>query len=246
MVAAINTLRQNQILASLPDAELVQLHQQLELVDLQLGEELSQIKQPHCYLYFPLTAAISLLEAPDALHTVEVTVVGREGCSGSTVTQGDSRSIGLTLVQIGGQAMRLNATALCEQSQSLPVLMKALAQFNYLLSRMAVISVGCSQFHGPDQRVARWLLAHADRTGLHSFPFTSAFLAAQVGVPAHVTAGILNLWQTRGIVKAARAHVDITDPPALVAESCACFAKAKTATAEYVDALLRLKQGAAF
>jgi CRP-like cAMP-binding protein len=245
MTVETATLRQNQILATLPDAELEQVRQQAEIIRLYLGEELTQAKEPHRYLYFPITAAISVVEAPDADHTVEVTVVGREGCTGSTVIQGDSRSISLTLVQIGGQAIRLNVRALLDDTLRLPVLMKALARFNYLLGRMAVISVGCSQFHTPAQRLARWLMAHCHRTGLQSFPFSCAFLAAQVGVPSEVTGSVLAEWEPLGIVKKARSSIDITDPHGLTEMACPCFGKAKAAIADFIAALEDLQHDSA-
>jgi CRP-like cAMP-binding protein len=240
-----DTFRQNLMLAALPDRELQQVHQHAERVHLHLGEELAQPKEPHRYLHFPLTAAISLVEVPDTHHTVEVTVVGREGCTGSTVIQGDARSISLTLVQIGGEAIRLNVETLLDETFHWPVLRKALARFNYLLGRMAVISVGCSQFHSPAQRLARWLLAHCHRTGLQSFPFTSSFLAAQVGVSSEVTEHLIEEWEPLGIVKKGRNSVDITDPYALTEKACPCFEKTKGAIADYITALENLARHSA-
>ena len=119
----------------------------------------------------------------------------------------------------------------------LPYLRAALARYTLLLLRHSIISVGCSQFHTPAQRLARWLKAHWHRTGLEVFPFTSDFLAAQAGIDSKTAAEVLDDFQREGIIKRTLRNVKITNQEALTKRACYCFELAKEATDEYVLSL---------
>ena len=121
----------------------------------------------------------------------------------------------------------------------------ALKRYNALLLRHAVVSVGCNRFHSHRQRLARWLKAHWDRTGLQTFPFTMAFLAAQVGLDRDTVAEVVEDLKQHGIVTKGHSFITITDHEGLTAACCACFAHCKDATGQYVEALQQLALTAA-
>jgi hypothetical protein len=124
----------------------------------------------------------------------------------------------------------------------LPYLNAVLSRYNLLLMRHIVISVGCSQFHSPEERIPRWLLAHALRAGIKEFPFTTEFLSAQVGVDTDTTRRVLEDLQGRGLIAKSAREVSILDAEALAAESCACFQLTKDATDGYLETLTRLSR----
>src|SRR5262249_10552079 len=101
----------------------------------------------------------------------------------------------------------------------------------------AVISVGCSQFHSPAQRLARWLKAHWQRTGIESFPFSSDFLALQVGVASTIVKELLSEFKERGIVDVGHNLVIITDQDRLEKQACRCYTLARTSVEQYIGAL---------
>ena len=126
------------------------------------------------------------------------------------------------------------ADALTELLPKLPYVNAVLSRYNLLLMRAIVISVACSQFHAPEQRIPRWLLDHNHRAGLKEFPFTTEFLSAQVGIDTDTTRRVLDdLQQRRLIAKGAR-DVSIVDAEALARESCARFQLTKDATDGYL------------
>jgi DNA-binding transcriptional regulator YhcF (GntR family) len=85
--------------------------------------------------------------------------------------------------------------------------------------------------------VARWLKAHWHRTGLETFPFTTAFFAAQVGINEKRVAEVLNELEGEQIVRLERISISISNQELLAQRSCECFQQAKDATDEYLLAL---------
>ena len=75
----------NRILASLPKTEHELIEPFLEPEHLNLGENLDTVNEPIQFLHFPLEAAISVVNMQDAQHMVDITVIGKEGCSGSSL-----------------------------------------------------------------------------------------------------------------------------------------------------------------
>ena len=237
MTIATNEFAANRILAELPPQEAEVILPHMELTEVRLGDIIDRPGKPIQSLYFPLRAAISITDILDEHHTVEVTITGAEGCSGASIVQGNDQAVCMALVQIGGPAVRLAASVLMSELSRLPYLQGALQRYNALLLRHAVVSVGCNRFHSDRQRLARWLKAHWDRTGLETFPFTTEFLAAQVGLDRDTVAKIVDELKQEGIVTKGHHTITITHQEGLTAISCECFALCKEATAQYVAAL---------
>jgi hypothetical protein len=223
MTASLHTahLQQNRILACLPSKERKTLKEAFELVSLYTKEELNEVNTPIRYLHFPVGSAISLIDSEPGGGSVEVAVVGMEGCTGSTVVQGYMNAPCRVLVQVGGQAFRLNVSSLLKRLSQLPFLRYALSRFSATMLREAIISVGCSQLHSVEQRLGRWLLAHQHRTGRSAFPFTHDFLAEQLGVQ-------------RATISEALAQVELCKVRAMQELSCECFPRAKAAINEFL------------
>jgi hypothetical protein len=148
----------------------------------------------------------------------------------------------MAMVQIPGSAVRLAASEVMDNYSNLPYLHAALARYDLLMINLAVISVGCSQFHSPAQRLARWLKAHWHRTGFESFPFSNDFLALQVGVDATIVKERLMDLQQHGIVKLGPNRVVITNQNGLERETCRCYTLAKASVEEYIGALTQLSK----
>jgi hypothetical protein len=209
----------------------------MEPVEVHLGEIIDQPGELIQHVYFPLRSAISVTDILDERHTVEVTITGSEGCSGASIVQGSDRAVCMTLVQIGGPAIRVPAAALLSHLSHLPYLQGALQRYNALLLRHAVISVGCSRFHSNHQRLARWLMAHCDRTALKTFPFTMEFLGAQAGLDGNTVTQVVDDFQRHGLVMRGHHTISITDHDGLAKACCECFALCNQATEEYLAAL---------
>jgi len=243
MSISIEQIKTNRILAGLPAGELDLLIPSLEMNELPLGEVLANVGKPITRLYFPLNSAISIVnQQEDSKDTriVEVTVIGKEGCSGATIVQGSDTSPSVALVQVGGTAIEMPTASVTRFPARLPYLWKALLRYSLLLYRHSVISVGCSQFHSSSQRVARWLKAHWHRTGLETFPFSTGFFAAQVGINEKTVAEVLDEFERAGILQLERNTIGISNQHLLTQQSCPCYELAKEAVDEYLVALIEV------
>jgi CRP-like cAMP-binding protein len=242
MVLTMSTeaLPKNTILQGAPIHELELILPFSEVVQLQVGDPIDTAGKPVQFLHFPLNSAISMTSIHDVTRMVEITLIGREGCSGSSVVQGDDRSVCSAMVQIPGTAVRLPTSSLVKHLPQLRYLGAALSRHTLLLMRHAVISVGCSAYHAVSQRLARWLQAYGHRTGIESFPVSVPFLSAQVGTAPHLVSGVLHEFQSHGIVKTGHDRVTITDHDALTKHMCECYELAKKATDEYLVALAEI------
>ena len=235
-------MKRNRILASLPEGEYNLLAESLEVTEVYLGDVIQPEGEPIHFLYFPLDCAISFTNRQDQHHFVDVTVIGREGCCGCSLLLGSDNSPSMGLIQIGGTAVRLAASTVMDQRSRLSYLVGAMIHYNGLLMRHAVLGVGCSQFHSAPQRLARWLKAHWHRTGIDTFPFTRAFLAAQAGIDTKTATDVLEDLERHGIVKVGHKSVMITNQDALTQRACSCFAKATEAVDEYLRNLADFAQ----
>lgn len=147
-----------------------------------------------------------------------------EGCSGLTLLQGDDRSSCMAMVQIAGTAIGVPSSTLRENQHQIPYMNAALARYNLMIMRHAVVSVGCARFHEKPQRIARWLKVHWYRTGLGSFPFSDDFLAAQAGADPKMVSEVLNDMHRKHIINKTRKKVALLDQDALSQWCCECYA----------------------
>jgi hypothetical protein len=187
---------------------------------------------------FPFDAVISMVNVySQSPQTVDVALIGKEGCHGCSIVLGTTKSPSTFIVEVGGKGVQLPSSRLLQELPRLTHLRAALDRYNYLITRLIVISVGCSQFHSPPQRVARWLMSHYHRNGMTTYPFSAHFLAAQTGIDPTVLTAVLADFEKYGLLQTGHNTVSIAQPEALETHSCQCLSLAKQATHEYVAAL---------
>jgi hypothetical protein len=225
----------NDLLKRLPRQEFNLVQPHLRCVALKTREELNGIGSPIRYLHFPVTAAISLMDMQSSGRTVEIAVVGKEGCACSHVLDGVHLSPSRTIVQVAGVTFRLAVSSLPRLLPQVPFFTRMARRFNGVLFRQAVISVGCSQHHSVEQRLSRWLLAHRNRTGQSTFAFTHDFLAEQLGVLRSTVTDTLATFERMGIIEAGYGRVELGNVGQMEKLSCECFPLAKQAIEDYLS-----------
>jgi hypothetical protein len=191
-------------------------------------------------MYFPIDSAISFTGKDESGHTVDVTVTGKDGCSGSCIAQGSDTSASTAMIQVSGSAIRIPASVFKQNMDRLRFLREALIRYNLLLLRHAVISTSCSQFHSGEQRLARWLVAHAHRTGLEAFPFSVRFLAGQVGQDPREVEALLKQFVEEGLVRLEHNKVILKDTDGLRKRACPCVELTDEATDGFRKSLKEL------
>jgi CRP-like cAMP-binding protein len=198
---------ENVLLNHLPEQEFSLLKPHLELVQLQQRARLQGPDQAIEHGYFINQGLGSILVSTDS-RTVEVGVLGREGFVGVELGMGFTHTPHTLIVQVPGNAFRVDAGTFRRLLPSLPDLRLQLSRFSHLQGLQVAQLAACNRLHELEQRLARWLLMSNDRTGVSSLPF----------VP--LAAGIL---QREGAISYERGVINIVDRQRLEKSACECY-----------------------
>jgi len=213
----------NQILLDLPPKESEMLFPKLEFVRLTTHHVLHEPGDTLKSAYFCNSGLVSILSVfPDG-KSVEVGLVGKEGFIGSPLVAGFRTSPTQATVQVEGSAFRVDGETLIPILRQSPKLERRLQQFSQILGMQVTQIAACNRLHEVTERLARWLLMSADRTGSESVPLTQELLAQMLGTrrsSVTVSAGML---QKAGLIAHARGEVQIVDRPKLEEAACECY-----------------------
>ncbi len=203
--------RQNILLAGLPEAEWRRWQPCLELVNLPLGQVLSESGRAPGYVYFPTTAIVSLLYMTQDGASSEIAVVGNDGVVGISLFMGGNSMPSEAVVQSAGQGYRLRAQAVRDEMQRAgPVLRMVLGYTQALMAQVAQ-TAACNRYHSIDQLMCRRLLLGLERLPSAAMVMTQELLANLLGVRREgVTAAALKL-QHDGVIRYSRGHIDVID-----------------------------------
>ena len=223
------TLSENLILAALPERERRRLEKRGSLVDLQQETRLSESGRTLRHVYFPHSGVYSVLGSTRK-GQVEIGTVGNEGMVGISAFLDDGVGLTDVLVQVSGQALRIEKNAFQSVALSSSSLQARLNLYTQAFLSLAVQSGVCNAMHTAEQRCARWLLMMHDRVNTDRFPLSQEMLARMLGVRRPTvtlaTAGL----KADGAVQFKRGYVTISSRRTLRSYACECYAMV---TAEY-------------
>ena len=191
-------------------------------VELDVQQPLSAEEEGGDGLYFPLSGLICRLVSLPEGPTVKVSIVGREGLTGTSALFGTSVSAHRTVVQLPGRALFLPRGE-AARLLAIPGVATTMLRYQLLLVREASLTAACNRAHLAKARLARWLLLIGDRTGLHEFPMTHDSLSAMLGVRRESITLAASDLRRAGAIEYRRATVAITDRPALTRQTCSCY-----------------------
>ena len=216
-------LRNNQLLAALPSDEWSRWAPALERVQLPLGEVLYEPGIELRYVYFPITAIVSLLYVMENGASAEIAVVGNEGIVGVSLFMGGGSTPSRAVIQSAGIGYRLKSSLMKEEfDRAGPVLHLLLRYTQALITQMAQTAV-CNRHHSLDQQLCRWLLLSLDRLQGPELVMTQELIANMLGVRREgVTEGALKL-QKAGIIQYSRGHITVLDRSELEKRTCECY-----------------------
>jgi CRP-like cAMP-binding protein len=219
--------RKNRLLAALPDRQWQEWTTQLERVQLPLGLVLYESGDTLGYMYFPITAIVSLLYVMENGASAEIAVVGNEGLVGVSLFMGGESTSSRAVVQSAGFGCRIRAKAMKDEfDKGGPVLHLLLRYTQALLTQMAQTAV-CNRHHSLDQQLCRWLLLSLDRMEGDELVMTQELIANMLGVRREgVTEAALKL-QKAGLITYARGHITVLNRQGVEARTCECYAVVK-------------------
>jgi CRP-like cAMP-binding protein len=213
----------NRILLALPATSWERVKAHLQPTELPHGKVIYFADAPMKYLYFINRGLISLLKRMEDGRCVEIGAVGTEGLAGIRSLYGIERALWDSIVQIGGDAFRIDQEWLQGELTRNKELRELLKRCHFLSVSQLAQTAACNRLHPLRQRCCSWLLFAHDSARSDSFKFTHEFLGMMLGVQrVRVTIMVKNL-QKDGIIRYTRAKMIIANRSALESSACECY-----------------------
>jgi CRP-like cAMP-binding protein len=219
----------NRLIKGLSRKDSKGLLEQGETVELRFGEVLCEPQQIMPFVYFPLSAFISLVDTAGNHTPLDMGIIGNEGMLGASLILGTDEAPLRAIVQGKGTALRLTVAQLKRRVRASPALLGIMQRYLYVISAQLAQSITCIHFHELEPRLARWLLLTHDRAHADHFHLTHEYLAGMLGVRRSgvtVAAGAL---QRRSLIRYTRGDISIVNRKGLEAASCECYQASLTA-----------------
>lgn len=213
----------NRILANLPSSDHRALLAHLEPMRLDHKQVLYGPGDPVTHVIFPRSGMISLLAVMRDRSEIEVATVGREGLVGLRALWGDPTTPQQIVVQVPGEALRVEASILQAELSRRPSLRDALGRYTLVFLTQIAQSVACNGLHSVKERCCRWLLLTRDRVDNDQFPLTQDFLAKMLGVRRAGVADAARQLQKAGLIEYTRGTITIRNRKGLEAAACECY-----------------------
>lgn len=225
----------NAILGALPEDELQLVRERCQRVLFHEGKILQPAGTSCEWLFFPISAALSLMAVTQDGLSVETGLIGQEGMVGLLQFSGYRSQSLECMVQHGGTVCQLSSSSV--RRAQLPVLHELVLRYaGYRLAELAQTAI-CNRFHLVRQRLSRWLLTARDRTGKQELDFTQEMLSAMVGARRPVVTSLIGKMQSEGLIEYRRGCLVIQDGSGLETASCECYGILREALAEYLRGL---------
>ncbi|MFZ6870953.1 Crp/Fnr family transcriptional regulator [Undibacterium sp. Di27W] len=233
---------QNHLLAALLDTEFDRLAPYLEPVPMLLGDVLYESGGKLQYVYFPVTAIVSLHYLLENGGSSEIAGVGNEGLVGISLFMGGDTTPSRAIVQTGGYGYRLKAHILLEEfNRAGPVLRLLLRYTQALITQMSQTAV-CNRHHSVEQQLCRWLLLTMDRMAGNDLTITQELIANMLGVRREGVTEAAGKLQNYGFISYRRGHITVINRAGLEERVCECYDVVKKEFARLLSDVLQ-RQG---
>ena len=220
----IQTMRENRLLARLPDRILHHLLPASDVVEFPIRSVVSRPGEQPAPLHFPLTGVASIMTGDESGNSVEVATVGREGMLGVATLYGAGGLPFEVVWQIPGRAIVVAVDVVRPLLATEPILADITARYLGALLAQTGQNAGCNRMHDIEHRAAKWLLLCRDRTDGDSFPLTQEFFAIMLGVTRPKLSMVQAAFQRAGFIAYNRGVLTILDRAALEEQACDCYA----------------------
>jgi CRP-like cAMP-binding protein len=221
----------NHLLSGLPAEVQRNLVSRCELVRLSCGATVQKSGGPYHYLYFPTSCVISLIYTSFEGISVEVGLVGNEGVLGTTSFLGGGDSQHSAVVQVAGEALRVDARIVLDEFSRGGILQRVLLLYTHVLMTEISQTAVCNRLHGIEKRLCRWLLLRQDLVRSDQLIVTHELLSGMLGGRRESVAIAAGRLQKAGLIAYSRGRVRILDRTGLEHAACECYAAVKGALA---------------
>ncbi len=213
----------NRLLLALPPRHLKRLMPDLEYVEYQPEEVLTDADRSLDHVYFPDSGVVSVVAVYADGNIIEMATIGREGCTGVQAVFGVKSSSVRILGQIPGSAAKMSRAAFMRAMESMPSFRVLMYAYLHAFLEQVLVSVACNGAHSLKQRLARWLLMMRDRCDDDAMPITQNLLAAMLGVQRPTVTNAARELERAGLLTRGRREVTILNRQGLREASCECY-----------------------
>lgn len=220
----------NRILAALPAVEFAAVAKHLTLINMDLGQSLHRAGETIDVVYFVESGFISALTVLSDGAPLEIGLIGAEGVAGVSVMLGATTSFSETMCQTGGAAYRISPAALIGAVADAPRLRDLLLRYVHAFHIQVAQTAACNAHHELGQRLARWLLAAHDRSGVAELSLTQDLIAVMLGVRRSTVSIAASTLQKAGVIRYQHGRITILSRTGLEDAACECY---EAVTGEY-------------
>lgn len=218
----------NVLLGRLPSSEWGDLRTHVEKVFVLPKQILYQAGRLDEFIYFPVTAVLSMMVSTLEGQTVEVATVGNEGVAGissilGTPEIGEPAAPLRIVTQIPGNVIRLPVEQLCKVVDRNPAMNRLLQSYLCALCVQLALSSGCNRLHSLEQRCAKWLLTCVDRIQYEEVAVTQEMLAEMLGAHRQSVLQVLGELESKEVIGCSRGSIKIRDHKRLSGICCECY-----------------------
>ncbi len=207
---------QNLILAHLPPPVLAALLPQVRVVALPRGSVLEVPDQLVNRVYFPLDCVASMIVVGRDGTRVETGIIGREGLTGSGLSDNDDRTPYELIIQIDGTALAMSADEFRQALTSVPELRVLTTRFARSLGVQVSYTALANAKFDIRQRLARWLVMMQDRVPGRSLNITHDYLAVMLGVRRSSVTDVLHILEGDKLIRANRSCIKVRNRNGLI------------------------------
>ncbi len=220
-------MRQNQILAALPDADMKQLVPYLEPILLPVGMTLGRSGENAANVYFPGSGVAGFLQFALDGEITELALTGREGLVGIESFLGGKSMPMDTVVLCVGHGYRIKATRLIDAFYNSDSLRRILLRYGQSFLTQIEQTAVCNRHHAIEQRLCRFLLHCLDRLSSSELVLTQDLIANMLGVRREGVTDAARKLRHAGLIKYHRGHINVIDRMGLESRTCECYTVVK-------------------
>ena len=195
----------------------------LTRVDLTLGQSLHRAGEKIETVYFIESGFISALTMLSEGQPLEIGLIGAEGVAGVSVILGATAAYSETMCQTGGGAYCISTAEFKQVVALAPHLRDLLLRYVHVFHVQVAQTAACNAHHELGQRLARWMLAAHDRSGVPELSLTQDLIAIMLGVRRSTVSIAAATLQKAGVIRYQHGHITIVDRIGLENAACECY-----------------------
>jgi hypothetical protein len=150
-------------------------------------------------------------------------LVGKEGVVGIALFMGGETTPNRGIVQLAGEAYRLQAKRLKEEFKRAGALQLLLLRYTQALITQIAQTAVCNRLHPLEQRLCRRLLLCCDRVSSDELPMTQELVSHMLGAQRESVTVAAGHLQDQGLIRYARGHITLLNREGLEAAVCECY-----------------------